>query len=946
MKKIYASKKTICLAALSFVLSLNLNSQISGTRTIPSANFLSISIAIDSLNTYGVAAPGITFNVAPNHTETFPTPSSGLISITPAPPTMLSPVVFQKSAGPGNNPQITASVGNLSSGTMDGIIILKGVDFVTFNRINLIENPINSAALTIADSTFEWGYALLKASGVNGCQNITIQNCHITLNVNNLSTIGIYSNNHTPTSTTQLVVTTGAGTNSHNLFTGNRISNVGRGMHFGGYNDLVSPYSFYDQNNEIGQIGQNRNTIITSLNLPGTNAFGIWANSQNNLRIVNDSIFVSATAIGMAPTGNSPEAIHTEIGINSNLEISQNEIILNSLTSSYPGWGIRNLSMGVNANVNMNNNIIRDVIWPTFGISQSLKGIENSATASNLSISNNLFTNIGCGTPCGGFVAVRNATNIANTITLNSNSLTASNLHGGLYSGLVNNAGTSTLCTIQNNLISANTIAGGSIWNAIFVSGVANNNSILTNTFVNTTLTGTATVAMIRLQSSSTSTVSRNVMSNLASAGGTVMGINVLNGSNLDINRNTINGLTSTGSNGNISGITVAGGTVVSISNNMIGNFNAPTSSHTNAIIGLQINAATTVDVFYNTIYLNASSSGTGFGTSGIVTNTTSFITLINNLIHNTSTPTGTGITVAHRRMGTSLTTLNAISNNNLYYANVGLGGNRFTYFDGTNTFTTLANYLAAPGMSPRESASISGNQLFVSVSDLHLNLSSTIVQSLGTPIALNIDFDGAIRNANCPEIGAHEPWICLILPIQITKIEAVCGENGTNINWTSETKNDNEFYTVEKSVDGADFTELTKIKSTAKNNNTKTFTVLDSDKSLGQVYYRVSHTDANKITSISEVINTNCIQKTITAMAYPNPCTNQLSVILNGSIGENAEIKICDALNREIEKKSLTISQEAQTENFNLGAQEAGIYFLSVKTSSQNACYKIIRQN
>src|ERR1044071_1499735 len=61
-------------------------------------------------------------------------------------------------------------------------------------------------------------------------------------------------------------------------------------------------------------------------------------------------------------------------------------------------------------------------------------------------------------------------------------------------------------------------------------------------------------------------------------------------------------------------------------------------------------------------------------------TSTTATLNLRNNIFSNTSTPNGTGLTVAYRRSGTALNNYAAASNNNLFYA--GAPG----YIDNSNT--------------------------------------------------------------------------------------------------------------------------------------------------------------------------------------------------------------------------------------------------------------------
>src|SRR4030095_12558492 len=97
-----------------------------------------------------------------------------------------------------------------------------GADYITFDGIDLQENPANVTATT----QMEWGYALVKPSGTDGCQNVTIKNCTISLNKTNINSVGIYSHNHLPTSTTTFIISATSGANSNNSFQSNNISNT------------------------------------------------------------------------------------------------------------------------------------------------------------------------------------------------------------------------------------------------------------------------------------------------------------------------------------------------------------------------------------------------------------------------------------------------------------------------------------------------------------------------------------------------------------------------------------------------------------------------------------------------------------------------------------------------------------------------------------------------
>jgi hypothetical protein len=237
MRKIVLSILTMLLVQVSF-------GQLTGSYTIPGAPYATIASAISALNTQGAGIGGVTFNVTAGYTETFASPTAGLITTTTG--SAANPIVFQKS-GAGANPLITA--GTPGTGTMDYVFCILGTDYITFDGINIQENAAN----TTTTQQMEWGYAVLKASATDGSQNVTIKNCSISLNKSNTATYAIYSNNHTNLSTTQLTVTAASGGNSNNKFFGLTMSNVYHGIYLYGFADGTVPYLYYDQGNEIGR---------------------------------------------------------------------------------------------------------------------------------------------------------------------------------------------------------------------------------------------------------------------------------------------------------------------------------------------------------------------------------------------------------------------------------------------------------------------------------------------------------------------------------------------------------------------------------------------------------------------------------------------------------------------------------------------------------------------
>ena len=243
------------------------------------------------------------------------------------------------------------------------------------------------------------------------------------------------------------------------------------------------------------------------------------------------------------------------------------------------------------------------------------------------------------------------ATSAAGSI-INNNSNNFSNITvtgATIIAGWVNtDAGASTK-TIQNNTFSNWTGGTGAI-TALSVNLTGTSNSITGNAINNISSAGAITGITT---GAGNDNIYSNIINTLSTTGASaVTGIAVTAGTTKNIYKNKIYDLQANNATGTVNGILVSGTTIVTINvyNNLIGDLRTPIeNSATDAIRGISVTATavnSTINVYYNTVYLNASSTGANFGTTGIyhttsATATTATLNLRNNSITNTSTPKG-----------------------------------------------------------------------------------------------------------------------------------------------------------------------------------------------------------------------------------------------------------------------------------------------------------------
>jgi trimeric autotransporter adhesin len=828
------------------MFSFTANAQLTGIKTIP-GDYATIAAAVNDLNTQGVGAGGVTFNIAAGYSENL----AGKIILT-ATGTAANPIVFQKS-GAGLNPVLNAYVGTVATPSVvaDGFFVLAGSDYVTIDGINLAESAANLTTTTV----MEFGYGLFKASATDGCQNNVIKNCTITLDRlqntawtapgHNGST-GIAVLNGLYTATGAVTVTAAGGSNSNNQIYSNTIQNCNAGIVFVGYAD-ASPFTLGDTNNDVG--GNSAATGNMVLNFGGgaaTNpATGIFANNQwglncsyntinnNNGSGVNHPSTLRGIFLNASSTSASANCNFNNITIKGGGTTSQVTGIENSFGSTAAGntinlnnntitgeyltatggafYGI--YSTSTPATLNMNNNTVSNIVHGNTSAFTSgiLYGLWNSGAATTANINNNTVSGFTHGAPTatgtgaiypiynsGAATTVNaNGNNVSNisrtgstggttigiylssgtTQSINNNTITNMSIDGtGATSIMYGIQATGTTVTVNNNAVNnlncLKTSGTGAMY-GIYNFGTPSNENYNFNTVNNLTHNGTGiTYGIYTFTTTGTRTMSNNTVHTITAAGTTVAGINNASSSPNVFNNKVYNiASTSTGAptvSGIIQGSLGTSG-VANIYNNLIGDIKAPFASGAALVRGINISTATattSVNVSYNTVYLNAASSGANFGSAALyvttsTTSTTANLTLRNNILVNTSTAAGTGFTVAYQRSTTALNNYNTASNNNLFYAGA-VSATNLIFYDGTNSDQTLAAYKAR--VAPADAASVTENPAFLSTNGSHANflhINTTVptqIESGGTPVTgITTDFDGNTRNATTPDIGGDE---------------------------------------------------------------------------------------------------------------------------------------------------------------------------------------------
>lgn len=137
--------------------------------------------------------------------------------------------------------------------------------------------------------------------------------------------------------------------------------------------------------------------------------------------------------------------------------------------------------------------------------------------------------------------------------------------------------------------------------------------------------------------------------------------------------------------------------------------------------------------------------------------------------------------------------------------------------------------------------------------------------------VAISASFGGLVLpNAQIDNIRISVHYTSTLFA-RLNYFVAQCEDGKVSTTWEVAAQHNNDYFTLERSDDGFDFSELERIQGAGTSNATLLYSASDENRSVDPVYYRLSQTDYDGTTRVLETIRSTCSQPE-TLLLYPNP--------------------------------------------------------------------------
>lgn len=171
------------------------------------------------------------------------------------------------------------------------------------------------------------------------------------------------------------------------------------------------------------------------------------------------------------------------------------------------------------------------------------------------------------------------------------------------------------------------------------------------------------------------------------------------------------------------------------------------------------------------------------------------------------------------------------------------------------------------------------------------------------------------------------------ILPVSLLKWEAECDAMGVNLNWTTASEANNDYFIIEKSLDGNEFLVLTEIEGNGTTSEYNEYEYLDMNESDKMTYYRLTQVDFDGQYEQFSTITSQCSLEDVNANLNVNASSLggyvDLNTILPGA--SFYKIIIIDANGKQVYDGEHFSEETNAYDRLYLGNLSKGVYFVTV---------------
>lgn len=130
-------------------------------------------------------------------------------------------------------------------------------------------------------------------------------------------------------------------------------------------------------------------------------------------------------------------------------------------------------------------------------------------------------------------------------------------------------------------------------------------------------------------------------------------------------------------------------------------------------------------------------------------------------------------------------------------------------------------------------------------------------------------------------------------LPIELIAFDATANDNQVDLNWSTGSERDNDYFTIERTLDGINFEVVGTVKGSGNSSIKNDYSYTDYNPFNGVSYYRLKQTDFNGAFEYFDVQSVTVKKSSFNSNVYPNPTSTGTVKLTVPQNNEMVQLKI-----------------------------------------------------
>ncbi|QQS31260.1 MAG: T9SS type A sorting domain-containing protein [Sphingobacteriales bacterium] len=220
------------------------------------------------------------------------------------------------------------------------------------------------------------------------------------------------------------------------------------------------------------------------------------------------------------------------------------------------------------------------------------------------------------------------------------------------------------------------------------------------------------------------------------------------------------------------------------------------------------------------------------------------------------------------------------------------------------------------------------------SVTNIFLNGTTTI-------------YEYEITDGVCTDVvTASEAFVCIKTPIVLLEFKGEVQQRGNLLKWTTATETDNDYFSLERSENGTNFTRIALVEGAGTSITANKYEYLDKEPPAGTSYYRLVQVDFNGTSSTSETISLKRKEAVFGFNAiYPIPADKFVEISFTSESDTPVSIEVYDLAGKLAISLDIFAQKGTNVYSINISELSSGMYFISLNNGNKVISNRFVKK-